>query len=1232
MLIYCGVCRESHSVINSGGGVVVAANRKMHPLKTVSLGLLFLLHAPLSTQAMVLDGIGVGPAVTVTGWGGPASSSVELFRNGFSAGSVTTTAYGQFSFPNVSAALGDSFQVAVGQIWNFSANGNAEQWGGNPGDTTLVSGGTLKFSETANGSDMGFTLFGDNLIKTKVRALEVRMRFQGAGSHACSVILRTAGPNGVQNGGGVDDTALTIANVVTLQNSANFQTYVFDLGTDQAGAATNWSDPYLPISISFNVPGTNTGDILEVDSIRLTESLCWEFNDSNDFAEWVPHANTTLSNTGNGLLKMDAAGSGAVAMSGPFRNIGSTYFTQLETRFRQVTPTQPNLFQWSYFSNPASYSGGGFQVSVPADGNFQTLNLDLAASPTYGNTWGLGGAATLNSAQGFYQAFYASAAGQFAEVDYIRLHPAVRYGTSAPVLASGAPVAQSYYVSFSGGNDANSGRSAAAPWKTFANLNSLTLGAGTTVYLKRGDTWANSKLSLAGKGVSGNPITLTAYGEGNRPRITGINLTTEPCIVWNNASYVNIDSMDCRDAKVGLYLRYAGGNTDGTGAMYNNSGVHITHCHFKNMDAPWSDVSGVITVPSPFELSWGAGIWVGGSIPAPLGGPWPSESTPILDDLSVTHCGFEQVSTGVGMNFYFPTVYKGRFTNFRFEDSWVTGCENGSMALFFVNGGHAQRVDTWLGGSGFYATGTTAGFIQHMQNFTIDDCQFAYNKQNATGNDGTGFDYEGNTTNVAFTNNVVHDNDGSGILLIDSISGNTGFNMSGNTIWNNCRHPKESGQNNEMRASTNNSGIYSNNGIYRGAANAFGTPAIYNNSSRWSPFTGYNTNRIGADFSAVSDRPKAWGFTSSVESWGNANQWTGFSSNAGLLVGNSSGTDPFAESPATWANTRERRWVYVRMSQTAGSTAQIFFQTETSQTFTADKSVTFPIIADGAMRDYVVPMGQCASYKGVVTKWRLDPTDASGSVMAIDRFDSMFQPYLMTVTPVASNIIDVKFNQAMHPDGGVFNPANYTLSGLGQGTAAANPSSVTFIPASDEPIYRLTWSSGHTNGLGAYVTASNSLDARGNALWTATPSAVDTLPQPIIDSDLDGMPDAWETAAGLSPNSNADAALDKDGDGQSNLAEYLADTNPSDPQSCFRVKRLESPGNPALIRIVWASRPGIIYHVETSDSLLAGSWVATNADPIIASSAETFWDAPVSGARCFYRVRSVRPNPMLVAH
>jgi len=57
-----------------------------------------------------------------------------------------------------------------------------------------------------------------------------------------------------------------------------------------------------------------------------------------------------------------------------------------------------------------------------------------------------------------------------------------------------------------------------------------------------------------------------------------------------------------------------------------------------------------------------------------------------------------------------------------------------------------------------------------------------------------------------------------------------------------------------------------------------------------------------------------------------------------------------------------------------------------------------------------------------------------------------------------------------------------------------------------------------------------------------------TTPPPA-DTDGDGMPDSWETANGLNPNSSADASLDPDADGFTNLQEYQNGTNPNVSES-----------------------------------------------------------------------------------
>ncbi|MEG1586309.1 MAG: polysaccharide lyase [Bacteroidales bacterium] len=49
---------------------------------------------------------------------------------------------------------------------------------------------------------------------------------------------------------------------------------------------------------------------------------------------------------------------------------------------------------------------------------------------------------------------------------------------------------------------------------------------------------------------------------------------------------------------------------------------------------------------------------------------------------------------------------------------------------------------------------------------------------------------------------------------------------------------------------------------------------------------------------------------------------------------------------------------------------------------------------------------------------------------------------------------------------------------------------------------------------------------------------------PYVDSDNDGMPDAWEKKYGLNPNDPSDANLDMNGDGYTNIEKYINGINP----------------------------------------------------------------------------------------
>lgn len=85
------------------------------------------------------------------------------------------------------------------------------------------------------------------------------------------------------------------------------------------------------------------------------------------------------------------------------------------------------------------------------------------------------------------------------------------------------------------------------------------------------------------------------------------------------------------------------------------------------------------------------------------------------------------------------------------------------------------------------------------------------------------------------------------------------------------------------------------------------------------------------------------------------------------------------------------------------------------------------------------------------------------------------------------------------------------------------------------------------------------------------------------DSDLDGLPDAYEKAQGLDPETAADADLDADQDGQTNREEFAGGSDPNKATSRFGIESITlDPAQPGFARIAFTALPGRVYSVMGS--------------------------------------------------
>lgn len=125
----------------------------------------------------------------------------------------------------------------------------------------------------------------------------------------------------------------------------------------------------------------------------------------------------------------------------------------------------------------------------------------------------------------------------------------------------------------------------------------------------------------------------------------------------------------------------------------------------------------------------------------------------------------------------------------------------------------------------------------------------------------------------------------------------------------------------------------------------------------------------------------------------------------------------------------------------------------------------------------------------------------------------------------------------------------------------------------------------------------------------------------ILDSDEDGLPDAWEIEM-FGSITASDGTGDYDSDGLTDMEEYLTGTDPDDADSGLR-GGMPSPA-PGTNTLTWTSAANRTYEIDYSTNLLdTSAGFSLLASGIEATPTTNSYTHVTTNSPSFYRVRAI---------
>jgi len=423
-----------------------------------------------------------------------------------------------------------------------------------------------------------------------------------------------------------------------------------------------------------------------------------------------------------------------------------------------------------------------------------------------------------------------------------------------------ANAATAYYIdnqNGSGCSNAGAGTSQIAPWCGFTPVNGHgAFAPGDKILLARGAIW-NEHMIVSGEGNPGAPITLGAYGTGDRPKIIRNGLESERAVSLSNPSHWIIENLEIGSAGSGVVVNFS---TEGhEGLTFKNLFFHdIRGIHQGSRsgndatgDAVWNS-AGIEITSKTFDDSNSAGSYIVKDVLFE-----DIEGMRNLDTISIDWFNGTYSSTPPGYKAAENIVMRN--LNFHDNDAGggaATGCDDG-MRITDVR--YLTLIDSKVRGDAacHSATGTAAIYLAGVYDANIFNSLFT-NVPNTGSPDMVAFDFECCTDNVNISENYFAGNAGAGISFL-AIHPGLGYELntmaSGNTFVQNGEGSFRRAGTSDTPTGTIKDNLYHESGSF-----------LYEDGADFSGFAVMN-NRFVKSVSAISHAASQFGPSQGLNNW-----------------------------------------------------------------------------------------------------------------------------------------------------------------------------------------------------------------------------------------------------------------------------------------------------------------------------------------------------------------------------